>query len=232
MKVAIPWSVLKWNLTQKRSPAAFTHWKVCEPKPSMQRCDAGMPRSPKSHVNWCVASGEWREEVPHVLGFLPVRVGVLLLRVDEVGNLIPSRMKEDRGVVADEIPVAVLGVVTSSRSRAGRAPRPARRARRATVEKRMNMSVRLPTFSKTRIFVHVGTSALVTSRYAVGAGAHRVDDAFGNPLAVEPRELLDQVLVLQQGRAAAAGGLRVLVVGDGGAALGREDRVCHGFVGR
>ena len=27
----MPWSVLKWNFTQNRSPAAFTHWNVCEP---------------------------------------------------------------------------------------------------------------------------------------------------------------------------------------------------------
>ena len=35
---------------------------------------------------------------------------------------------------------------------------------RRTVEKRMNMSVFLPTRSKTFISVHLGTSALVTSR--------------------------------------------------------------------
>ena len=33
----MPWSVLKWYLTQNASPFAFTHWKVCEPKPSMWR---------------------------------------------------------------------------------------------------------------------------------------------------------------------------------------------------
>ena len=58
----------------------------------------------------------------------------------------------------------------------------------------------------------------------VRAGADRVDDALGDALAVEARELLDQVLVLQQRRAARAGGLRVLVVGDGRATLGGQRR--------
>ena len=33
----MPWSLLKWNLTQKRSPFAFTHWKVWDPYPFMWR---------------------------------------------------------------------------------------------------------------------------------------------------------------------------------------------------
>lgn len=33
----MPWSVLKWYLTQKTSPASLFHWKVCEPYPFMWR---------------------------------------------------------------------------------------------------------------------------------------------------------------------------------------------------
>ena len=55
---SMPWSVLKWYLTQTPSPAAFIHWKVCEPKPSIRRRLAGRPRSPNSQVNWWVSSGE------------------------------------------------------------------------------------------------------------------------------------------------------------------------------
>jgi hypothetical protein len=49
-----------------------------------------------------------------------------------------------------------------------------------------------------------------------------VHDALGDPLAVEARELLDQVLVLEQYRAARACGLRILVVGDRCAGFGAE----------
>ncbi len=47
-------------------------------------------------------------------------------------------------------------------------------------------------------------------------------DPLGNPLAVEARELLHQVVVLEQDRATGPRGLRVLIVGDGSAGLGGE----------
>ena len=50
-----------------------------------------------------------------------------------------------------------------------------------------------------------------------------MDDPFGNALAVESGQLLDEVLVLQQYRPTGTGSLRVLVVGDGGAGFCRED---------
>ncbi len=52
-----------------------------------------------------------REEVPDVVRLLAVRVGVLLLRVDEIGELDAVADEEHRRVVADEIPVAVFRVV-------------------------------------------------------------------------------------------------------------------------
>jgi hypothetical protein len=42
-----------------------------------------------------------------------------------------------------------------------------------------------------------------------------VDDAFWDPLAVEPGQFLCEVLVLEQDRPGRPGGLRVLVVSDG-----------------
>jgi hypothetical protein len=53
-----------------------------------------------------------------------------------------------------------------------------------------------------------------------------VHDALGDPLAVEARELLEQVLVLEQQRAARACALRVLVVGDRSAGF-RAKRLGH-----
>jgi len=68
---------------------------------------------------------------------------------------------------------------------------------------------------------------------SVGASADRVHDALGDSLAVEPRELLDQVVILQQRGTGGPGGLRILVVGDGRAALGRKNRFLgHGASGK
>jgi hypothetical protein len=50
-----------------------------------------------------------------------------------------------------------------------------------------------------------------------------VHDALGNPLAVEVRKFLDQVMVVDQHRARRSGGARVLIVGYGSAAIGRQD---------
>jgi hypothetical protein len=49
-----------------------------------------------------------------------------------------------------------------------------------------------------------------------------VHDALRNPIAVEVREFLDQVMILDQYRAARTGGARVLVVGHGDSAVGRQ----------
>ena len=37
VSVRMPWSVLKWYFTKNCSPAALSHWKVWDPKPSMWR---------------------------------------------------------------------------------------------------------------------------------------------------------------------------------------------------
>jgi hypothetical protein len=42
-----------------------------------------------------------------------------------------------------------------------------------------------------------------------------VDDALGDALAVEARQLFDEVVVLQQRRSARTGGLRILVSATG-----------------
>jgi hypothetical protein len=57
----------------------------------------------------------------------------------------------------------------------------------------------------------------------MSAGTLGVHDALGNPLAVEVREFLDQVMIVDQHRARGSGGARVLVVGYGSAAIGRQD---------
>jgi hypothetical protein len=58
-----------------------------------------------------------------------------------------------------------------------------------------------------------------------------MDDAFGNSLAVEVREFVDQVMVLEQDGTAGRSGARVLIVGDRGSAIGGQSLLeCHRFL--
>ncbi|MNW03551.1 hypothetical protein D3C71_1995040 [compost metagenome] len=59
----------------------------------------------------------------------------------------------------------------------------------------------------------------------MGGRSSRVDDALGNALMVEVLDLFAQHEILEQGRAAAAGLQRVLVVADRHAVVGRKARV-------
>ena len=83
----------------------------------------------------------------------------------------------------------------------------------ATVEKRANIGVCLPISEK--IFALVKRVDVVRDREgAMCAPALRMHAALGDHLAVEMRQLLDQPDVLQQRRAARAGGHNVGVVSD------------------
>lgn len=102
----MPWLVLKWYLTQKASPFALTHWKVCEPEAvdvaeaAGQAAVADQPGELMRHFR------RVGEEVPDVVGLLHVAVGVALLRVDEVGEHQRVADEEDGRVVADQVVVA------------------------------------------------------------------------------------------------------------------------------
>ena len=83
----------------------------------------------------------------------------------------------------------------------------------ATVEKRTNAGVRSPAPLEQVGAGEVG-QRLVVLEEAVGAEAAGVHDALGDALVVEVEDLLAEVEVLQQRRAALADLQRVLVVGD------------------
>src|ERR1700761_3900870 len=67
---------------------------------------------------------------------------------------------------------------------------------------------------------------------AISTRAFRMHHALRNPLAIEVREFPDQRIVLNQNWSSRACGARDLIVGDRGAALGREGflRVHQPFV--
>jgi hypothetical protein len=49
-----------------------------------------------------------------------------------------------------------------------------------------------------------------------------VYNTLGNPLAIEVREFLEQVMILEQYRAVRSSGTRVLIVGDRGSVIGGQ----------
>ncbi len=59
-----------------------------------------------------------------------------------------------------------------------------------------------------------GAAILGELESAVGARAAGMDDALGNTLAIEARQLFDQVMILQQERARRSRALRTLIVGN------------------
>ena len=79
------------------------------------------------------------------------------------------------------------------------------------MEKRTNTGVVLP-FSKT-LAGQVG-DVFSGGELAMGTGTTGVHDALGDALATETLQLLQQLHVLQQGRAVGSGGLGILVVAD------------------
>ena len=108
---------------------ALIHWKVCEPKPSMWRYEAGMPRSPNSQVNWCVASGEREKKSQTLSGSCRSVYGSRFCEWMKSGNLMRVADEEHRRVVADEVVVALLGV--ELQREAARVADRVRRAQRA-----------------------------------------------------------------------------------------------------
>ena len=148
---------------------------------------AGMPRSLMTMVTWCSASGSERPEVPVVLGAAQVGARVALDGVVQVGELQRVAEEEHRRVVADQVPVAFLGVELHAKPRMSRSASAAPRSP-ATVEKRANSSVFLPTSEK--IFARgVPGDVVRDGEGAVRAGALGVHAALGDHLAVEVRQL-------------------------------------------
>jgi hypothetical protein len=140
--------------------------------------------------------------------------------VDEVGELQRVADEENRRVVAGEVVVAFLGVELN-----GEAARVAHCVRGtaptgdcAEAHEDLSRLADLAEESRSR----VGRDVLGHFEVAEGARATRVHDALGDALAVEARQFLEQVHVLDEHRTAGTGRLRVLVVRDGRPRFGRQ----------
>ena len=186
-----------------------------------------MPRGLNTSVNMCIDSGVCDDEVEDAVGDLALeRHRVRLLGVDEVGELDRVADEEDAEVVADQVPVAVLGVELDREA--------ARVAQRlggvAAAGDRREAHGDLGPLA--RLLEQLGARVLARSarrrpcpspRRSRTRRAAGVDDALRDALAVEVADLLEEVVVLERRRAAGADGARVLVVGDGMALAGGQD---------
>jgi hypothetical protein len=189
--------------------------KVWTPKPSIMRSERGMVRSDIAHMSMWMVSGIRRDEVPEgVVGRRRLRiaaVGLHLHRMDQVGELDRVLDEEDRDVVADQIPVALIGVEFHREAAhvAGRVDRAraAGHGREAGEDRRASC----PSCWNRRRLVSSGIGSCAFEIAMRGRPA-RVHDAFGDALVVEMEDLLAQDEIFQQGRAARAGLQAVLVV--------------------
>ena len=141
---------------------------------------------------------------------LPVRVR--LAGVDDVGELDGVLDEEDRDVVADQVPGALLRVELR-REAAGVAHRVGRAARaqhRGEADEDRRLQALLGQDGGPRDL----RGRTVGGEDAVRPGTPRVHDALRDPLVVEVHDLLAQVEVLEQDRAARTRLERVVAVGD------------------
>ena len=156
------------------------------------------------------------------LGLGEAAIGLLLGCMDEVGELDRVLDEEDRDVVADQVPVPLLGVELHRE-----APHVAGEVGRALVAgdgREAHESRRAPPGLLERVGPGDVGERLVALEVAVRAEAAGVHDPLGDALVVEVEELLPEVEVLEQAGSTLAGAQRALVVGDRDALLGRERR--------
>ena len=177
--------------------------------------------------------GVQRDEVPErVVSALRLRdlaVRVRLAGVDDVGELDPVLDEEHRDVVADEVEGALRGVelrreATGVTDRVGRPAGPEHR--REPHEDRGRHALA----EEARPADPVGVA--VADEDAVRAGAACVHHPLGDALVVEVRDLLAQVVVLQQRRAALARLQRVVGVAQPQTLGRRQERALLSHVGR
>ena len=105
-----PCMVLKWNFTQKRSLAALMK-RVGVRAVAVDVATAVRQAAIRHQDRHLMqAFRRQRPEIPHRGRRAQVGLRMALLRVDEVGELQGIADEEHRRVVADEVPVAFLGV--------------------------------------------------------------------------------------------------------------------------
>ena len=153
-------------------------------------------------------------EVPHRGGRTQVGLGVPFLGVDEVRKLVRVATKKDRRVVPHHVPVAFLGVELQGKAAHVTLSIGGAQFTRHRRESGDHIGL-LADFGK-NLGLGVAGDIVGDGEGAVCAPALGMDDALGDPLAVLMGQLLEELVVLHQKRAARTCGQRVLIVGNGG----------------
>ena len=158
-------------------------------------------------------------EVPHGDRISQIGPGVALLRVDEVRELVGVAHEEHRGVVSDQIPVAFPGVdLEREATHVALGVRGAAFAGHGgEAQEALALGPRLQ-----GPCLRVSADVAGDAKRAAGPGSLGVHHALGNTLPVEVGVLLEKLPVLDQQRAARAGGQAILVVADGNAGGGGQ----------
>ncbi len=214
----------QWNLTKVDWPSSSRKRKVWTPKPSMKRNERGIARSDMTHMIMCMLSGvsEMKSQKLSCADWAcgKVAVGLRLDGVDEVGKLDRVLDEEDRNVVADEIPVALLGV--ELHRKAAHIAREVERALAAGDGREAHERLGLLADALEDVGAGDVGQRVRQLEKAVSAVAARVDDAFGNALVVEVENLLAEMKILKQRRSARTLAQSILIVGDRNALLRRK----------
>ena len=176
---------------------------------------------PHLHVH---GLGHQRHEIPErVVRARRLRHGVVRLGLhgmDEIGKFHRVLDEEHRHVVADEIPVALVGVELDREAAhvARRVGRTAFTRHRREPHEHRGALAGLGEQRRARDL----RERLITFEVAMSARAAGVDDALGNPLVVEVGDLLAQDEIFEQRRPAQSRFQGILVVGDVHALVRRE----------
>ena len=158
-----------------------------------------------------------RHEVEDAVRLLPEGHRVRLQGMDDIRELDGITDKEDRQVVANQVPISVFGIKLD-RKTAGIA---SDFRGVATADNGREPNCEWRPFA--RLLEQLGSSIPGGRLVADFAGrleltvtdeTARMDDALGNAFAVEMGDLFEELVVLQRGRAAGTHGALRLVVGD------------------
>ena len=151
-----------------------------------------------------------------------VAVRLLLGGMNHVGKLDRVLNEEYRNVVADDVPVAFLGIELYGE--AAHVARQIGRSLAAGHGREADKGRRL--FARALKQIGAGDigERFVILEIAVRAVAAGMHDALGNALMVEVEDLFPKVEVFERGRPAPADAKRILVIGNRHALLCRQDR--------
>ena len=185
--------------------------------------DGAVRHHPHDHVH---AFGRQGDEVPEiVVRRLRLRKGAVRLLLDGVNHvrkLDGVLDEEHRDVVADDVPVAFLGIELDGK--AANVAREVERTLAAGDGGEPHKGRRPLTGALEQIGAGVFRQRLVVLEEAMRAVAARMHDALGNPLMVEMEDLLAEMEILDQRRTARTDLERILVVRYRTALRGGQDR--------